>query len=221
MERRHFETLVAMYDRAPVNKWFRPALRIPEEGRAEIEMAVREDFHHAARAIHGAVYFKALDDATFFAVQSVVTDFFVVTSSFQLYFLRPVSEGHLLARGQVVSRSKRLYIAEACSSTAAAKKSLAEAEPLCQVPYNLAPNWATAERSRPLRIAAVAFMRSGQPVVIALAVLKQRNGENLCRRVHTLFRCSDGSACSGWSYGFPHISASGAGRICCTCATLP
>jgi uncharacterized protein (TIGR00369 family) len=73
---------------------------------------VREDFHHAAHAIHGAVYFKALDDATFFAVQSVVTDFFVVTSSFQLYFLRPVSRGHLLARGQVVSRSKRLYIAE-------------------------------------------------------------------------------------------------------------
>ena len=101
-----------MYDRAPINKWFRPSLRIPAEGRSEIAMAVREDFHHAAHAIHGAVYFKALDDATFFAVQSVVTDFFVVTSSFQLYFLRPVSEGHLLARGQVVSRSKRLYVAE-------------------------------------------------------------------------------------------------------------
>jgi uncharacterized protein (TIGR00369 family) len=112
MERTHSEALLAMYDRAPINNWFRPLLRIPEEGRAEIEMTVREDFHHAARAIHGAVYFKALDDATFFAVQSVVTDFFVVTSSFQLYFLRPVSEGHLLARGQVVSRSKRLYIAE-------------------------------------------------------------------------------------------------------------
>jgi hypothetical protein len=38
MERRHFETLVTMYDRAPINKWFRPALRIPEEGRAEIEL---------------------------------------------------------------------------------------------------------------------------------------------------------------------------------------
>jgi len=75
-------------------------------------MPVREDFYHAARAIHGAVYFKALDDATFFAVQSLVADFFVVTSSFQLYFLRPVSQGYLLARGQVVSRSKRLYIAE-------------------------------------------------------------------------------------------------------------
>jgi uncharacterized protein (TIGR00369 family) len=112
MQPTHSEALVAMYDRAPINKWFRPLLRIPEGGRAEIELTVREDFHHAAHAIHGAVYFKALDDATFFAVQSVVTDFFVVTSSFQLYFLRPVSEGHLLARGQVVSRSKRLYIAE-------------------------------------------------------------------------------------------------------------
>jgi uncharacterized protein (TIGR00369 family) len=112
MERTHFETLIAMYDSAPINKWFRPLLRIPEEGHAEIEMAVREDFYHAAQAIHGAVYFKALDDATFFAVQSVVTDLFVVTSSFQLYFLRPVSEGHLFARGQVVSRSKRLYVAE-------------------------------------------------------------------------------------------------------------
>lgn len=112
MTQTHFERLVAMYEGAPINGWFRPRLRIPEEGRAEIEMTVREDFYHAARAIHGAVYFKALDDATFFAVQSLVTDTFVLTSTFQLYFLRPVSEGHLLARGRVVSRSKRLYVAE-------------------------------------------------------------------------------------------------------------
>lgn len=112
METTHFETLVAMFDAAPINKWFKPQLRIPEQGRAEIELAVREDFHHAARAIHGAVYFKVLDDATFFAAQSLVTDTFLLTSSFQLYFLRPVSEGILFARGQVVSRSKRLYVAE-------------------------------------------------------------------------------------------------------------
>jgi len=112
MEHTHFETLIAMYDSAPINQWFRPRLRIPEEGRAEIELPVRDDFHHAGRAIHGAVYFKALDDATFFAVQSLVTDCFVLTSSFQLYFLRPVSDGELLAPGQVVSRSKRLYVAE-------------------------------------------------------------------------------------------------------------
>lgn len=112
MSSTHFETMIRMYDAAPINKWFQPRLRIPAEGAAEIDLLVREDFHHAARAIHGAVYFKALDDATFFAVQSCVTDLFILTSSFQLYFLRPVSEGQLLARGTVVSRSKRLYIAD-------------------------------------------------------------------------------------------------------------
>lgn len=112
MSNTHFETIIKMYDAAPINRWFQPRLRIPAEGAAEIEMLVREDFHHAARAIHGAVYFKALDDATFFAVQSCVTDVFVLTASFQLYFLRPVSDGRLLARGTVVSRSKRLYIAD-------------------------------------------------------------------------------------------------------------
>jgi uncharacterized protein (TIGR00369 family) len=108
----HFENLVMMYDRAPINEWFRPLLRIPEEGRAEMELVVRKDFYHAGRAIHGAVYFKALDDATFFAVQSLLTDFFVLTASFQLYFLRPVTEGKLVAHGRVVSRSKRVYLAE-------------------------------------------------------------------------------------------------------------
>ena len=101
-----------MYNAAPINQYFRPRLTISEEGRAEIELPIREEFHHAAQAIHGSVYFKALDDATFFAVQSIVTDFFIVTSSFNLYFLRPVSDGHLVAHGRVVSRSRRLYVAD-------------------------------------------------------------------------------------------------------------
>jgi len=112
MSKKHFEMIIAMYNRAPINEYFQPALRIPEPGHAELEMTVRPEFHHAARAMHGSVYFKALDDATFFAVQSLVSDVFVLTSSFQLYFLRPVSEGRLLARGKVVSQSKRMFIAE-------------------------------------------------------------------------------------------------------------
>jgi uncharacterized protein (TIGR00369 family) len=112
MSTKHFEAIIAMYSRAPINEYFQPTLRIPEAGRAELEMNVRPEFHHAARAIHGSVYFKALDDATFFAVQSLVADVFVLNSSFQLYFLRPVSAGQLLARGRVVSRSKRVFLAE-------------------------------------------------------------------------------------------------------------
>jgi acyl-coenzyme A thioesterase PaaI-like protein len=53
-----------------------------------------------------------LDDATFFAASSLVDDVFVLTTSFTLYFLRPVSAGVMTARGTVVSRSSRLLIGE-------------------------------------------------------------------------------------------------------------
>jgi len=108
----HFRRLERMYHAAPINEYFAPKLHIPEAGVAELRIVIRPDFHHAARAAHGAVYFKALDDATFFAANSIVEDVFVLTVSFNLYLTRPVSEGEVVARGRVVSRSKRLYVAE-------------------------------------------------------------------------------------------------------------
>ena len=108
----HFRRLERMYASAPINTFFAPRLHIPEAGVAELHLTIRPDFHHAAGAAHGAVYFKALDDATFFAVNSVVEDVFVLTVSFNLYLMRPVSDGYVVARGRVVSRSKRLYLAE-------------------------------------------------------------------------------------------------------------
>ncbi|HXQ78582.1 MAG TPA: PaaI family thioesterase [Gemmatimonadaceae bacterium] len=109
----HFRRLERMYASAPINEFFAPRLHIPEAGVAELRMMIRPDFHHAAHAAHGAVYFKALDDATFFAANSIVEDVFVLTVSFNLYLTRPVIEGEVIARGHVVSRSKRLYLAEA------------------------------------------------------------------------------------------------------------
>src|SRR5881275_2690744 len=108
----HFRRLERMYASAPINEFFAPRLHIPEAGVAELRMMIRPDFHHAAGAAHGAVYFKALDDATFFATNSVVEDVFVLTVSFNLYLTRAVSEGEVIARGRVTSRSKRLYLAE-------------------------------------------------------------------------------------------------------------
>jgi uncharacterized protein (TIGR00369 family) len=63
--------------------------------------------------MHGSVYFKMLDDAAFFAANSQVEDVFVLTASFNLYFLRPVSEGRIRSEGRVTSRSRRLILAEA------------------------------------------------------------------------------------------------------------
>lgn len=100
-----------MYAAAPTNAYFRPEIRIAE-GTAEVRLVVRSDFFHAASAVHGSVYFKLLDDATFFAASSLVDDVFLLTTSFNLYFLRPISAGVMTARGTVVSRSSRLLIGE-------------------------------------------------------------------------------------------------------------
>lgn len=107
----HFRSLEQLYGNAPINSYFRPAITV-SEGEAVIRMAVRGDMHHAAHAAHGAVYFKMLDDAAFFAVQSLATDFFVLTLTFQVHLLAPVSEGEMVGCGYVVHKSKRLFVAE-------------------------------------------------------------------------------------------------------------
>jgi len=107
----HHRRLERMYLSAPANDYFRPEIRIAE-GRAEVRLAVRPDFFHAASAVHGSVYFKLLDDATFFAASSLVDDVFVLTASFNIYFFRPISSGTMTARGTVVSRTNRLLVGE-------------------------------------------------------------------------------------------------------------
>ena len=107
----HFRSLEAMYVNAPINAHFRPSITV-SDGEAVVRMPVRRDMHHAAHAAHGAIYFKMLDDAAFFAVQSLASDVFVLTLTFQVHLLAPVAEGEMVARGTVVHQSKRLFVAE-------------------------------------------------------------------------------------------------------------
>jgi uncharacterized protein (TIGR00369 family) len=108
----HFRKLERMYHSAPINKFYDPKLRI-ERGRTELVIPIRPEFFHAARAAHGSVYFKALDDAAFFAVNSLVEDVFVLTANFTLYLLRPIDKGAMIARGVVTHESQSSFIAEA------------------------------------------------------------------------------------------------------------
>jgi len=108
----HYRKLENMYHAAPVNRLYLPKLKV-SEGKAVLTMEVDPAFFHAAQALHGSVCFKALDDAAFFAVNSLVQDFFIVTTTFNLYLLRPVHEGTLRAEGKVTYASKRLFTAEA------------------------------------------------------------------------------------------------------------
>jgi uncharacterized protein (TIGR00369 family) len=108
----HYRALEKMYRAAPINVIFRPSITVAKE-RAEIEMAVTEAFFHSAGALHGSVYFKMLDDAAFFAANSIVRDNFVLTASFTTYLTRPVTSGTVKSIGKVVSRGRSQIIAEA------------------------------------------------------------------------------------------------------------
>ncbi len=107
----HYRALEKMYLAAPINRIYEPKIKISKE-RAEIEMAVEEKYFHGAGAVHGSVYFKLLDDAAYFAVNSLVNDHFVVTVSFTIYFIRPISSGIMRAIGKVVSKGKSQMVAE-------------------------------------------------------------------------------------------------------------
>lgn len=107
----HRRKLERLYLAAPTNQYFRPEIRI-DEGTAEVRIEARADLMHAASAIHGVTYFKLLDDACFFAVNSLVEDVLVLTTSFNLHLTRPVAEGVMRATGRVVHSSRRLFLAE-------------------------------------------------------------------------------------------------------------
>lgn len=108
----HFRKLERMYLSAPLNDFYRPTIHV-DRGRSEITVPVKEELFHAAGAVHGSVYFKMLDDAAWFAVNSLLTDEFVFTTTFTVYLTRPVSTGSLRSVGQVVNEGRTRWIAEA------------------------------------------------------------------------------------------------------------
>ena len=111
-QEQHFRSLERLYLEAPTNAYYKPTIHVGR-GTAEISVAVRSDFFHSARAVHGSVYFKLLDDAGFFASNSLVEDVFVLTSDFTTHLLRPVSSGLLTATGRVTHAGGRQLLAEA------------------------------------------------------------------------------------------------------------
>ena len=108
----HYRRLERMYAGAPVNQYYAPKMRVGA-GTSEVIIDVRPDLYHAAGAVHGVVYFKLIDDAAFFAANSLVEDVFVLTVSLNVYLTRPINQGVMKSVGRVVHRSRRLLLAEA------------------------------------------------------------------------------------------------------------
>lgn len=109
----HFRALEALYAAAPINHLFESRLEIPEAGVSRIRFTIDRRHFHAAGAAHGTSYFKMLDDAAFYAANSLVTDRFLLTTQFSLLFTRPLGEGPVVAEGRWVSGQRRVFVAEA------------------------------------------------------------------------------------------------------------
>lgn len=109
----HWRALEALYTSAPVNRLFDSRLEVTGEGTARILFEIEERHFHAAGAAHGTIYFKMLDDAAFYAANTLVSDRFLLTTSFNLHFTRPVKTGRVIAEGRWVSGRRRVLVAEA------------------------------------------------------------------------------------------------------------
>ncbi len=107
----HYRKLANMMYSAPIVKLASARVEI-SHGQSIITLPVKPDFFHAAGALHGCMYSLALDNTAFFAVNSLVTDVFVLTVNFNIYITRPISSGIIKAVGKVVSASKNQFIAE-------------------------------------------------------------------------------------------------------------
>ncbi len=108
----HFRALERLYASAPINAKFDSLLEIPEKGRSHLTFSVSNGDYHAAGAAHGTIYFKMLDDAAFYAANTLVTDRFLLTTSFNLHFTKPIKNGEVVAEGRWVSGKRRVLVAE-------------------------------------------------------------------------------------------------------------
>ena len=113
MNTEHFVKLKNMYLRANINTYIYDSIECEIElKKCTISMTISEKYFHSLGAIHGSVYFKMLDDSAFFAVNSIIQDVFVLTTSFNTNIVKPVNSGKIIAVGKVRFESKSLFIAE-------------------------------------------------------------------------------------------------------------
>ena len=112
-ETAHFRALESLYRSAAINGLFESDIEIAEAGVARIRFEVGPGSYHAAGAAHGTLYFKMMDDAAFYACNSMVSDRFLLTTAFNLVFTRPLRSGSVIAEGRWISGKRRVFVGEA------------------------------------------------------------------------------------------------------------
>lgn len=107
-----YKNLIAMYYAAPCNKVLPGLSMTIGEGTATVGFDAALEHQHSAGGMHGSYYFKLMDDACFFACNSIVMDVFVLTASFHVELFRPLATGRVKAEGRVTKPGRALLFAE-------------------------------------------------------------------------------------------------------------
>ena len=108
----HLRALETLYASAPINRWFASTLALPA-GRCGIDFSLSPDSFHAAGAAHDTLYLKMLDDAAFYAANTLVSDRFLLTTAFNAHFTKALKRGQARAEGRWISGRRRVFVAEA------------------------------------------------------------------------------------------------------------
>lgn len=106
------QALSAILPLAPINRLYQPRDLIVRQGSASLEMPVLEQFFNGGMILHGSAFFKGLDEAAWFAANSLADKFALATTSFTTYIVRPVRSGNLQVLARVISSSKGLVVVE-------------------------------------------------------------------------------------------------------------
>jgi uncharacterized protein (TIGR00369 family) len=108
----HVRKLDALFQSAPLNQGiFKGSALEVEFEKATLRLAIGNQYFHAAEAMHGAIYFKLLDDSAYFAAASIEKTYFLLTKSYTVHFRRPVMEDTLTAIGKVIEVNEREIVA--------------------------------------------------------------------------------------------------------------
>ena len=106
----HYRALEQLFFKAQINSFFPGTISVGEK-EATLTLEVEEKYFHTLGSLHGAVYFKLLDDATAYAALSLSDIHPYVTASFTIDYFAPVTAGMITATGRVVRQEgKKVYV---------------------------------------------------------------------------------------------------------------
>jgi len=82
-----------------------------ETGEATIHLEVRDELKQNQGVVHGGVVASIIDTASAFAVATrLEPGERVTTTDLTIHYLRPIAEGELTARAQIIRAGRRLFV---------------------------------------------------------------------------------------------------------------